>query len=33
MKYSPELAQANDAGGLEIFYAKARRISLRHTLG
>lgn len=22
-----------DAGGLEIFYAKARRISLRHTLG
>ena len=22
-----------DAGGLEIFYAKAKRISLRHTLG
>lgn len=33
MKYSPELAQANTILCLEIFYAKARRISLRHTLG
>lgn len=33
MKYSPELAQANTILCLEIFYAKAKRISLRHTLG
>lgn len=33
MKYSPELAQANTILCLEIFYAKARRISLHHTLG
>ena len=32
MKYSPELAQANTILCLEIFYAKAKRISLRHTL-
>ena len=33
MKYSPEPAEANTILCLEIFYAKARRISLRHTLG
>lgn len=33
MKYSPELAQANTILCLEIFYAEAQRISLRHTLG
>ncbi len=33
MKYSPELAQANTILCLEIFYAKAKGISLRHTLG
>ena len=33
MKYSPEPAQANTIMCLEIFYAKAKRISLRHTLG
>lgn len=33
MKYSPEPAQANTILCLEIFYAKAKRISLRHTLG
>ena len=33
MKYSPELAQANTILRLEIFYAKAKGISLRHTLG
>lgn len=32
MKYSPELAEANTILCLEIFYAKAKRISLRHTL-
>ncbi len=31
MKYSPELAEANTILCLEIFYAKAKRISLRHT--
>ena len=33
MKYSLEPAEANTILCLEIFYAKARRISLRHTLG
>lgn len=33
MKYSPELAQANTILCLEIFYVKAKRISLRHTFG
>ena len=32
MKYSPEPAEANTILCLEIFYAEARRISLRHTL-
>lgn len=33
MKYSPEPAEANTILCLEIFYAEAKRISLRHTLG
>lgn len=33
MKYSPEPAEANTILCLEIFYAKANRISLRHTFG
>lgn len=33
MKYSPESAEANTILCLEIFYAEARRISLRHTFG
>lgn len=33
MKYSPEPAEANTILCLEIFYAEARRISLRHTFG
>lgn len=33
MKYLPEPAQANTILCLEIFYAKAKRISPRHTLG
>ncbi len=33
MKYSSELAEANTILCLEIFYAEAKRISLRHTFG
>lgn len=33
MKYSPEPTEANTILCLEIFCAKAGRISLRHTLG
>jgi len=33
MKYLPEPAEANTILCLEIFYAEAKRISLRHTLG
>ena len=31
MKYSPEPAEANTILCLEIFYAEAKKISLRHT--